>query len=342
MSIRVGVNGYGTIGKRVAYAISKQDDMKVSGVIKHTPDFEARFAAERGFDVYVTGEDRLSKFEKEGIKVKGTKEDLFGKVDVVVDATPEGIGEENKKNIYEPRKLSAIFEGGEEPYVADTSFVAQVNYVEALGKKYVRCVSCNTTGIVRILNALDNGFKVKKARVFLARRATDPHEIKKGPINAIVPDPVSIPSHHGPDAQTVLKNMDITTLAIKVPTTIMHLHAINVEVAKSATAKDVIDILNQTPRMMLLHSGEGIHSTAGIIEYARELGRYRYDLYENIIWEDSISANKNEIYLYQAIHQEADVVPENVDAIRAMFQLEKDPIKSIRKTDKSLGIKTPS
>ena len=64
MSIRVGINGYGTIGKRVAYAISKQDDMKVAGVVKHTPDFEARFAAEKGFDVYVTGKDSIEKFEK--------------------------------------------------------------------------------------------------------------------------------------------------------------------------------------------------------------------------------------------------------------------------------------
>lgn len=342
MTIRVAINGYGTIGKRVAYAVSKQDDMKLIGVVKHSPDFDAQFAVEKGFDVYVTEKDRLSKFEKAGVKVKGLKEDLFSKVDVVVDATPEGIGEENKKNIYAPKKLSAVFEGGEEPYVGDVSFVAQANYSEALGKKYVRCVSCNTTGIVRALNALDKAFKVKKARVFLARRASDPGEIKKGPINSIVPDPVHVPSHHGPDAQTVLKNLDITTLAIKVPTTLMHLHAFTVEVSKNVQTKDVVDLFEKTPRMLLLNSELGANSTAGVTEYARELGRYRNDLYENVIWEDSISAQKNEIYFYQAIHQEADVVPENIDAIRAIFQLEKDGMKSIRRTDKSLGIKTPA
>ncbi len=341
MTLKVAVSGYGTIGKRVAYAISKQDDMKLVGVVKHSPDFEARLAVEKGIDVYVTESERLAKFEKAGIKAKGVKEDLFSKADLVVDATPEGVGEENKKNIYVPKKIKAIFEGGEEPEIADASFVAQANYSEALGKNYIRCVSCNTTGIVRVLNALDKGFKVKKARVFLARRATDPGEIKKGPINAIVPDPVSVPSHHGPDVQTVLHNLDITTLAIKVPTTLMHLHAITVEVSKNVQAKDVIDLLEKTPRMLLVNSADGFNSTAAITEYARELGRYRNDIYENVIWEDSISAQKNEIYLYQAIHQEADVVPENVDAIRAMFQLEKDPLKSIRKTDKSLGIKTP-
>ena len=88
MNVKVAVNGYGTIGKRVAYAVSKQDDMKLVGVVKHSPDFEARMAVERGFDVYVSGSDRISKFEKAGIKVKGAKEDLFGKADVVVYATP--------------------------------------------------------------------------------------------------------------------------------------------------------------------------------------------------------------------------------------------------------------
>jgi len=32
--IRVGVVGYGTIGKRIADAVAAQDDMKVVGVLK--------------------------------------------------------------------------------------------------------------------------------------------------------------------------------------------------------------------------------------------------------------------------------------------------------------------
>ena len=40
----------------------------------------------------------------------------------------------------------------------------------------------------------------------------------------------------------------------------------------------------------------------------------------------------------QAVHQESDVVPENVDAIRAMLELEEDGEKSILKTNKAMGI----
>ncbi|MGZ7107843.1 MAG: glyceraldehyde-3-phosphate dehydrogenase, partial [Methanobacterium sp.] len=36
--------------------------------------------------------------------------------------------------------------------------------------------------------------------------------------------------------------------------------------------------------------------------------------------------------------QESDVVPENVDAIRALLEMEEDPQKSIQKTNKAMGV----
>ena len=67
------------------------------------------------------------------------------------------------------------------------------------------------------------------------------------------------------------------------------------------------------------------------------MGRHRYDIPENIIFRESISIIDNELYLFMAIHQESIVVPENIDAIRAM---EKAASKwdSIRKTDKTLNL----
>ena len=42
----VAINGFGTIGKRVADAVAAQDDMKVIGVSKTRPNFEAKTAVE--------------------------------------------------------------------------------------------------------------------------------------------------------------------------------------------------------------------------------------------------------------------------------------------------------
>lgn len=53
MSVKVAINGYGTIGKRVADAVSTQDDMKIIGVVKTRPTSEARFALRKGYKLYV-------------------------------------------------------------------------------------------------------------------------------------------------------------------------------------------------------------------------------------------------------------------------------------------------
>ena len=45
--IKVAINGYGTVGKRVADAVSAQKDMKIVGVSKRTPDFSARIGSEK-------------------------------------------------------------------------------------------------------------------------------------------------------------------------------------------------------------------------------------------------------------------------------------------------------
>ena len=51
--IKVGVNGYGTIGGRVADAVTKQKDMELVGVTKFTPDYRAKLAIDRGIQIYL-------------------------------------------------------------------------------------------------------------------------------------------------------------------------------------------------------------------------------------------------------------------------------------------------
>jgi len=70
-----------------------------------------------------------------------------------------------------------------------------------------------------------------------------PGEIKKGPIDAVVLDPVSVPSHHGPDLQTVMPHISITTMAMIVPTTMMHMHALQITTKKPVNRERVIDLI---------------------------------------------------------------------------------------------------
>ncbi|ABL88861.1 glyceraldehyde-3-phosphate dehydrogenase [Pyrobaculum islandicum DSM 4184] len=337
--IKVGIIGYGTIGKRIADAVAMQDDMKVVGVLKVTPDYEAKIALARGFPIY-TYSDRFDKFKKAGIEPAGTIEDLIKASDIIIDASPEDVGRENKEKYYQRYDKPVIFQGGEEADVADVSFNALANYEEAKGRRYVRVVSCNTTGITRVLTSLIlNGIGIKKARIFIARRGADPKEHKKGPINDVVPNPATVPSHHGPDVQTILKDIDIVTMAIAVPVTIMHMHMAYIELSSTYTKDAVIEAFVKTPRIFLADVGSGFQSLAHVIEYARDLGRSRSDFPEVAIFRDSVTIRGNELYLMYGVHQESIVVPENVDAIRAVLGI-LPKWRSIEKTDKTLKLIT--
>ena len=160
MKVKVGVNGYGTIGKRVASAVSKQEDMEIVGVTKTRPSFEAGIAVREGHPLYAASPDDVANFEKEGYRISGTLDDLIRKVDIMVDTTPGGVGGDYK-NKYEAAGIKAIFQGGEEHGLAGISFNALANYHEAWGAKFARVVSCNTTGLVRTLFPLDRAFGMR-------------------------------------------------------------------------------------------------------------------------------------------------------------------------------------
>jgi len=115
--IRVAVNGYGTIGKRVADAVRLQPDMALVGVAKTRPNFEALGAVRSGIPIYVP-EGSEEAFERAGIRVAGTVKEMLSRADVIVDATPDGVGEKNRP-MYESAGVKAIFQGGEEPEVAE-------------------------------------------------------------------------------------------------------------------------------------------------------------------------------------------------------------------------------
>lgn len=89
---KIAVNGYGTIGKRVADAVQAQDDMEVIGVSKTRPNYEAAVAHQLGYEIYAPAAN-LEAFEKAGVPAAGTIEEMVEKADLVVDCTPGGVGE---------------------------------------------------------------------------------------------------------------------------------------------------------------------------------------------------------------------------------------------------------
>ncbi len=333
--IRVGINGYGVIGKRVADAISLQDDMEVTGVTFNHFDYRIRVAAGKGFPVYACVPDQVC--SDHSFPMQGTLDDLIRRVDIMVDCTVKGVAAANKE-AYEKAGIKAIFQGGEKHELTGISFTAQVNFQEAVHQQFVRVVSCNTTGLCRIMYALHKRGWVKKARAVLMRRATDPWEShRSGLINTMMPE-MKVPSHQGPDVRRVIKGLEIVTMAGTVPENLSHIHYAMVETTIPLNNELVCQALREEPRIAFIRSDEGLVALNSVIELMRDLGRPRNDLWEVAVWEDALTVNDSEIYMVFQVHNEAITVPETIDAIRAMTGIETDGRKSIEKTDRALGI----
>ena len=339
MAIRVAINGYGTIGKRVANAIAAQDDMTVAGVTKTGPSFGCELAVRRGFPLYCTSDEpgHITAFSAGGYDCAGGLSDLLGAVDVVVDCSPGKMGGENLAR-YRAVGLKAIFQGGEPHSLTGLSYSSSANHEANLGADATRVVSCNTTGLSRTLVPLYDHCGSLKVECTLVRRAADPGDSRKGPINAIKPV-LKVPSHHGPDLMTVKPEIEINSLAVAVPTTIMHVHSIIADLPEDhgLTTESVIEMWKETPRVIVMHGGDSrLTTTAEVMEMARDIGRKWGDLHEIFVWEDGAKLVGDRLYYFQAIHQESDVVPENVDAIRALMGTEPDWRATVARTDAAI------
>jgi glyceraldehyde-3-phosphate dehydrogenase (NAD(P)) len=326
--INVGVNGYGTIGKRVADAVAAMPDMRLIGISKASANHTADAAVQKGYDVYVP-DGREDGFAQAALPVAGSVEDLIDASEIVIDTTPEGMGEQYRP-VYEEHDTPAIFQGGEPSSVAPVSFTARANYEQAVGEEYARIVSCNTTGLNRLFAPLLETYGIDRAMVTLVRC--------RGEHAVISADPVDPPSHHGPDALEVLPEIgEIQTMGMKVPTVRHHFHTVNVALESTPSAEDVIDTLSAESRLHLIDEELEMNSGWDLQEFALDRGRDRMNLYENQIFEDSIMVDNEQLYLFQSIHRESDVIPESIDAVRALTGAA-DREESIARTNDVLGI----
>ena len=338
MTIRVAVNGYGVIGRRVADAIALQDDMQVVGVADVASDFRIRTAAWRDYAVFAASDEAKPSMRAAGIDVPGTLENLLRSVDVVVDCTPKRVEASNLER-YKAAGVRAIFQGGGSHDLTGHSFVASANYESAIGLEATRVVSCNTTSTVRTLGALRGAGLLRRARGTLIRRATDPWESHlNGIINTLVPE-ASIPSHQGPDAKRVIPDLDVTTVAVKANNNVGHLHYWSVDLARSASKDEVLAAFATDSRIAFIRHADGISALNVTAELMKEMGRPRGDMWEVALWEDMLVVDGLDLHYAYQVDNQAIVVPETIDAIRALMGAPKSRAESIARTDASLGIR---
>ncbi|GBF20606.1 type II glyceraldehyde-3-phosphate dehydrogenase [Arenibacter sp. N53] len=333
----IAVVGYGVIGKRVADAINVQDDMNLIGVCDVISDWRIQNAIRKEYDIYAATAEAEKEMKAASIPAKGNLQDLLKKTDLVVDCTPKNIAAKNVE-IYKKLSIKFILQGGEKHHTTGHSFSAENNYQSAINLDATRVVSCNTTSILRTLTTLKRADLLDYARGTLLRRATDPWESHLGGImNTMVPEK-DIPSHQGPDAKSVDPELDVITAAVKVPETLSHMHYWNVKLKKQATKEEVLNAFKTSTRIKLINYDQGLVSNNTIKEMFLDMGRPWGDMYEVALWEDMLKVVGDELFYAYVVDNQAIVIPETIDAIRALTGIETDAAKSIAKTNISLGI----
>lgn len=335
--IRVGVNGYGVIGKRVAAAVAQQPDMALTGVSDVVTDWRAHMVTRSGFRLFGATAEHAGSMRSAGLEVAGTLDDLLRDADVIVDCMPKKIAAKNV-DTYRVRGIKFILQGGEKHSATGHSFVAESNYASALGAQATRVVSCNTTSVVRTLTALKRAGLLRRARGTLLRRATDPWEShESGIMNTLVPEP-EIPSHQGPDAQTVDPELDVVTMAVKVPETLAHLHYWSVQMTRNARKDEVLEAFRSSSRIALIRIDQGLAALNSVKELMADSGRPHDNLYEVALWSDMLRVQGDELFYAYMVDNQAIVIPETIDAIRALTRAVEDASESIAMTNTALGI----
>jgi glyceraldehyde-3-phosphate dehydrogenase (NAD(P)) len=337
--IRVAINGYGVIGRRVADAVSRQNDMELIGVADVSSTWRTRIANTKQFPLFAATPQAQGPMREAGLKIEGTLDDMLKAAQVVVDCAPKSVGAANVQK-YKDAKVKFIIQGGEKHSVTGHSFVAESNYEQTLGLTSARVVSCNTTSIVRTLTALKRAGLLKKARGTLLRRATDPWESHlNGIMNTLVPEE-HIPSHQGPDAQFVDPELDVITMAVKVPETLGHVHFWNVQLTRTVSKDEILSAFQTSSRIAFVRMSDGLGAINAVKDLMMEIGRERENLFEVALWEDLVEVKGDEAFYSYMVDNQAIVIPETIDAIRALIGQIKNPGTSIEMTNAALGIRS--
>jgi glyceraldehyde-3-phosphate dehydrogenase (NAD(P)) len=300
-------------------------------------DWRTHMVTRNGFLLFGVTEAHVGAMRTAGLDVTGTLDGLLGQADVVVDCTPKRIAAKNIDG-YRRRGLKFIVLGGEKHEATGHSFVAESNFATALDRDATRVVSCNTTSIVRTLTALKRAGLLQRARGTLLRRATDSWEShESGIMNTLVPVP-EIPSHQGPDAQSVDPDLDVVTMAVKVPETLAHLHYWSVQMTRPASKDEVLDAFRTSSRIGLINTSDGLVALNTVKELMADLGRPHDNLYEVALWADMLRVQDDELFYAYMVDNQAIVIPETIDAIRALAGTVRAANESIVRTNTALGI----
>lgn len=335
--VKVGVVGYGVIGQRLADGVAMQKDMELVGVADVGPTLAVMALKEKGmpYDFYLAVPENREKLEQYDIPITGSLEDLVAKSDIILDATSAGVGAKNKE-LYAKHGKRAVFQGGEKTSVADVFFHGYANYEEGLGKQFLKLTSCNTTGLIRAVDCLDRAMGIDNVIVTIVRRVADPGDYHRGLTNALQVEPV--PNHQALDLMLIMPHIKATGTLVHTPVTHGHIITVVAKPKRQTTKEEMLELFDAHPRIRVVRLADGFLGNASLFRYARDLGNPRGDMYDIAVWDETITVFEDQVIFVINIPQEAVVIPESIDAIRASMQMQTDRLEAVGLTNQYLAL----
>jgi glyceraldehyde-3-phosphate dehydrogenase (NAD(P)) len=330
--VNLFINGYGNIGRRLATVFSLDKEVNLIGIAKYNADEKVKEAISKGYEIFIP-QSIEKDFKNKKLDFNGYIEEAIEKSDIVIDASKEGLGFENKKKYYLPMKKKAIFQGGEdlkgEYSVADVIHNSRVNYEKVIDKSYVIQGSCNVSGMGRIIQPLIENFgdRIIRYDVTLIRRWADLEDSKE------VKDSIEWDKnpHHQEDVKSFLPRLNLFVDSYKAPSRMMHLHQLFVRFKDKAPSKN--EILNSFENefgVSILNSAKG---TADVRKKALEMGFVHGDTNMVHIHQEVVRSQDDILKILYSDDQTGMVIPENHLLIQSIV-FKKPRRKAIAHTDK--------
>jgi glyceraldehyde-3-phosphate dehydrogenase (NAD(P)) len=283
----------------------------------------------------VVDDSAKAAFKPENIPVKGNFSDLLSEVDIVLDAAPGGVGAKNKE-IYKKRGIKAIFQGGEKNEVADVFFHGYANYDKGVGADYLKLTSCNTTGFIRAVDCIDRQVGVEKVAVTILRRVADPADTHRGLVDVAMVEPV--PNHQAEDLMLIMPHIKATGALIHLPITHGHIITLLVTPKKPISVHEAMELFEAHPRIKVVEIAKGFNSNTALFRYARDKGNKRADMYEVGLFKEMVARSGKDLFFTINIPQEAVVIPETMDGIRAALSMQTDGSQAVALTNRYLDM----
>lgn len=263
MTIKVGINGFGRIGRMAFRAIAKEfKDMEVVAINDLLePDYQAymlkydsvhgRFdgdVAVDGGNLVVDGKTIRLTAERNPADLKW---DEVG-VDVVLECTGFFLTEETCQAHIDAGAKKVLQSAPSKD--ATPMFVYGVNHEEYAGQAIVSAASCTTNGLAPVAKVLNDNFGIKRGLMTTVHAATATQKTVDGPSNKdwrggrgilenIIPSSTGAAKAVGKVIPSL--NGKLTGMAFRVPTSDVSVVDLTVELEKETSYDNIIAVMKE-------------------------------------------------------------------------------------------------